>query len=73
MRTERKFNVLGKKKPQALNMVGISNPVELKKDDKYPTFVIAENIEGRTDEETVATGDVELRKSGTLMYGDKMT
>ena len=73
LRTERKFNVLGKKKPQALNMVGISNPVELKKDDKYPTFVIAENIEGRTDEETVATGDVELRKSGTLMYGDKMT
>lgn len=73
LRTERKFNVLGKKKPQALNMVGISNPVELKKDNKYPTFVIAENIEGRTDEETVATGDVELRKSGTLMYGDKMT
>lgn len=73
LRTERKFNVLGKKKVAPIVSVGISNPVELKKDDKYPMFVVADNIEGRTDEETVATGEVELRKSGTLMYGDKMT
>ena len=73
LRTERKFNVLGKKKPEAPSAVGISHPVDLKKDDKYPSFVIADDIEGRTDEETIATGDVELRKSGTLMFGDKMT
>jgi len=73
LRSERKFNVLGKKKPEPLVVVGISNPVELKKDDSYPLFVIADHIEGRTDEETIATGDVELRKSGTLMLGDKMT
>ena len=73
LRKERKFNVLGKKKPEPLIVVGISSPVELKKDDSYPMFVVADHIEGRTDEETIATGDVELRKSGTLMLGDKMT
>ena len=73
LRTERKFNILGKKKTEPLITVGISNPVELKKDDNYPTFLIAENIEGRTNEESIATGDVELRKSGTLMFAEKMT
>lgn len=73
LRLERKFNVLGSKKPEPLITVGIGNSVELKKDDSYPLFVIAEQIEGRTDEEVVASGDVELRKSGMLMLGDKMT
>ncbi len=73
LRSERKFNILGKKKPAPLITVGISNPVELRKDDSYPTFLVAENIEGRTNEESIATGDVELRKSGTLMFAEKMT
>lgn len=73
LRTERKFNILGKKKAGPPITVGISNPVELKRDDNYPTFLIAENIEGRTNQETVAIGEVELRKSGSLMFAEKMT
>ena len=75
LRSERKFNILGKKKEKAAPpiVVGISNPVQLEKDDSYPTFIIADHIEGVTNEETIATGDVELRKSGALMFAEKMT
>jgi LPS-assembly protein len=73
LRAERKFNILGKTKAAPLIAVGITHPVVLKKDDSYPTFLIAEHIEGRTNEETVATVDVELRKSGALVFADKMT
>ena len=72
LRMERKFNVLGKKSSALLPQVGIEYPVELKKDDSYPTFVIADNIEGRTDDVTEAEGDVELRKAGTLLLADKV-
>ncbi|MGE5471097.1 MAG: LPS-assembly protein LptD [Bacteroidota bacterium] len=73
LRLERKFNVLGKKKPSPVEVVGIPNPVELKKDDRYPLFVIADNIEGRGNEVTEAEGSVELRQIGTLIYADKLT
>lgn len=73
LRSERKFNVLGKAKTKTAVNIGISNPVALKKDESYPTFVIAERIEGRTNEEAVATGLVELRRADTQLYGDKMT
>jgi len=73
LRGERKFNVLGRKKTPLVPDVGLQNPVELKKDDSYPMFVVADSIEGRTDEVTVAEGDVELRKAGSLVLADKMT
>jgi LPS-assembly protein len=77
LRVERKFNVLNKKKPpqtpqQQPLTVGIQNPVESKKDDAYPLFIIADSIEGRSDEVTEAEGNVELRKTGTLLYADKL-
>ena len=73
LRVERKFNLLTKKKPGPPAAVVVSAPVELKSDDNYPMFIVADHIEGRSEEETVATGNVELRKSDILMLGDKMT
>lgn len=72
LRSERKFNVLAKKRAPLAPEVGLQNPVELKKDDAYPMFVIADQIEGRADEVTEAEGNVELRKAGHLLYADKL-
>ena len=72
LRVERKFNVLGKKKKPLAPDVGVDHPVELKKGDDYPLFVVADQIEGRTDEVTEAVGNVELRKAGSLLYADKV-
>lgn len=74
LRTERRFNVLGRKReaPEPV-VVGIELPAVLKKDDAYPLFVIADHIEGKTDDLTVAEGNVELRKTGSLMFADRMT
>lgn len=72
LRTERKFNVLGKKKAPLTPPVGIENPVELKTDDSYPLFMVADDIEGRADEVTEAVGNVELRKAGSLLYADRL-
>lgn len=72
LRVERKFNVLGKKKAPLVEGLGIENPVELKKDESYPLFIIADNIQGRSDEVSEADGDVELRKAGSLLFADKV-
>ena len=42
LRIERKFNVLGKKRVPLVPGVGIEHPVDLKKDDNYPMFLVAE-------------------------------
>jgi len=73
LRMERKFNVLGRKKAPLVQGLGIENPVELKKDDSYPLFVIADNIQGRADEVSVAEGAVEMRTAGSLLFADKLT
>lgn len=73
LRSERKFNVLGKKGKPPKADFGLQQSVELKKDDSYPLFVVADSIEGRVDETTVAEGNVELRKSGSLLFADKLT
>ena len=72
LRGERRFNVLGGKKKPVMPEVGIPYAFEPKKNDDYPLFVIADHLEGRTDDVAVATGDVELRKAGTQFYGDKV-
>jgi LPS-assembly protein len=74
LRPERRFNVLGKKRPVSTPVVvGIELPAALRKDDAYPLFVTAEQIEGQTDDLTVAEGNVELRKTGSLILADRMT
>jgi len=73
LRTERRFNTMGRKTPSLLSGVGIPYPVELGKNDVYPLFVVADRLEGRTEVVAVATGDVEMRRAGSLFYGDKMT
>ncbi|MGE5386678.1 MAG: LPS-assembly protein LptD, partial [Betaproteobacteria bacterium] len=44
-----------------------------KKGEKPPTFIMADQIEGRSDEETIAEGDVEVRKLSSRLYADKLT
>ena len=73
LRSERRFNVLGRKKAPLVAEIGIPYPVDLKKGDAYPLFLVADQVEGRTDDVAVATGEVELRKIDTRIYGDKMT
>src|SRR6185369_1070854 len=43
LRIERKFNVLGKKRAPLEPSVGIEHPVDLKKDDNYPMFLVADS------------------------------
>jgi LPS-assembly protein len=74
LRQERRFNVLGKKRQATTPVVvGIEMPAVLKKDDAYPLFVSAEQIEGQAEDMTVAEGNVELRKSGSLILADRLT
>ena len=73
LRSERRFNVLGRKKAPLVAEIGIPYPVDLKKGDAYPLFLVADQVDGRTDEVAVATGEVELRKIDSRVYGDKMT
>ena len=76
LRKERKFDVLSKKKQPAepvAPMIAQEKPIELKRDDAYPLFIVADQIEGQADEITQAEGDVELRKVGTLIFADRLT
>lgn len=78
LRKERKFDVLKKKKDPADKAQAPKAPVEevpvaLKQDDSYPLFIIADQIEGQSDEVTEAEGNVELRKVGSLIYADRLT
>lgn len=73
LRTERKFNVIKKSKPAAESLPINSPPVILRQDDNYPTFISANEMQGRADESTEAIGDVELRKTGTLLFADRLT
>ena len=72
LRSERKFNVLGKKKARVGEQVGLDNPMQLKKDDQYPLFIVADQIEGRADDSTEAEGNVELRRANALMFADRV-
>lgn len=75
LRKERKFNVLAKKKreAEAPPIPGYVPPAILKQEDNYPLFIMANELQGRNDESTEATGDVELRKTGTLLLADRLT
>ena len=73
LRSERRFNVMGRKKQPLVPGVGVPYPVEPVKDVAYPLFVVADRLEGRTEEVAKGTGEVELRRAGSLFFGDKMT
>ena len=73
LRLERRFNVLAKRKQVAAPDVGVAYPVDTLKGDTYPLFVVADRLSGRTDEVAEAEGDVELRKAGSQIFGDRMT
>lgn len=72
LRVERKFNVQAKKK-QPPYAVGLPRQLELSKEEPYPMFIVADHIEGRTDEITEANGKVELRKADALLFADHVT
>ena len=72
LRTERRFNVMGRKTPSLVSAVGVPYPVELTKGDVYPLFIVADRLQGRTEVIAEATGEVEMRRAGSLFYGDKM-
>jgi len=57
--------VPGLKTAKALQPLTSSEPV--------PMFLTADDLAGITDHEAVATGNVEARKAGTVVKGDKMT
>ena len=46
--------------------------MQLKKDDQYPLFIVADQIEGRADDSTEAEGNVELRRANALMFADRV-
>ncbi len=71
LRVERKFNVIGKQR-SAQAAPAEASPLALKRDDAYPMFVVADHVEGRADDVTEAEGSVELRKTGSLLFADKL-
>ena len=73
LRGERRFNVMGRKRPLLAPGVGVPYPIEPVKDATYPLFVIADRLEGRTEQIAEGSGEVELRRAGSLFSGDKMT
>ena len=48
-------------------------PMLKKSDDSRPVFVTANRIIGQNEVQTVAEGEVELRKIGTVLTADKLT
>lgn len=72
LRAERKFNVLSKKKKSPANSVGLENPMQLNKGDRYPLFIAADRVQGRVDEATEASGQVEARRADAQLFADKL-
>ena len=77
LRKERKFNILKKralaeKLAPALLTLPETLSAAAKRDDSYPLFIIADQIEGwRTT--SAQRGNVELRKVDTLIHADRLT
>lgn len=74
LRKERRFNVIKRQRMRASpeNAFGAPPPVVLKQEDDYPLFIMANELAGRSEESTEASGDVELRKTGTLLFADHL-
>lgn len=71
LRQERRFNQLGGRQTTAPDSsVGYTKP--LNKDDAHPLFLTADKMDGQAGRLTIAEGDVELRKAGSLLFGDRV-
>lgn len=57
----------------ALKPTGQISPLQVDKDAAYPTFIAASRIDGRNDNEVVAQGDAELRRTTTSLTADQLT
>lgn len=76
LRMERKFNVLAPKPKSDLPPLPALGPGAAPADpgkDAHPVFLVADQIFGQNEAETVAEGAAELRKFGTLVLADKLT
>lgn len=72
LRKERRFNFLAGKSAQA-QPIPPGQTVPASKDDQHPLFLVADSLDGQADQVTVAEGNVELRRAGSLMFADKVT
>ena len=57
----------------ALKPAGQLSPLQVDKNAVYPTFIAASRIDGRNDNEVVAEGEAELRKTNTTLTADRLT
>jgi len=73
LRKERRFNALGGRQASpAAPATGVGYAKPQNKDDDHPLFLIADRMDGQADRLTIAEGDVELRKAGTLLFADRV-
>jgi LPS-assembly protein len=49
------------------------SPLKVDKNAAYPTFIAATRIDGRNDNEVVAQGEAELRRTDTTLTADRLT
>lgn len=73
LRTERKFNVLGKKAAAEPLPLGIDYPAKPVAGDVYPLFIRADRMGGRVGDENEAAGNVEMRRLGAQLFADRVT
>lgn len=57
----------------ALKPSGQLLPHQVDKKAAYPTFIAASRIDGRNDNEVIAQGEAELRKTNTTLTADRLT
>jgi LPS-assembly protein len=57
----------------ALKPAGQLAPLQVDKNAVYPTFIAASRIDGRNDNEVVAQGEAELRRTNTTLTADHLT
>lgn len=58
--------------PLALHLASAMVPPSAKSDEPRPTFISALRMSGITERETLAEGEVELRKVGTVLNSDRL-
>jgi LPS-assembly protein len=73
LRKERRFNALGGwLTPPVTHGPGVGYAKPRNKGIKLPMFLIADRINGQADRLTIADGEVELRKAGSLLFADRI-
>lgn len=56
-----------------LKPTGRLAPLQVDKNAAYPTFIAASRIDGPNDNEVVAQGEAELRRTNTILTADRLT